>query len=57
VTKCGQGAPVELPSLAPGTLRITIFARTLGTAGYMSPNQASGIDKRADIWVFGLAVV
>jgi len=23
----------------------------------MSPNQASGIDKRADIWVFGLAVV
>ena len=44
------GDDAETLSMAP-----TAEGRIMGTAGYMSPEQARGkaVDKRADIWAFG----
>jgi Tol biopolymer transport system component len=50
------GDPASSPTL---TMRATMAGLILGTAGYMSPEQAKGkpVDCRADIWAYGVLFV
>lgn len=50
-----SGNPMSSPTI---TMGVTMAGTIMGTAAYMAPEQARGlnVDKRADIWAFGAVI-